>query len=74
MRQLESRIVDLETHHAVITSDRIHMDRRFDKIEEQIKRTEDTLRKIGWFLSVLVTTSLLGAFLNFVLQGGLANG
>ena len=71
VRSIESRVADLETHRAVSVADRAHLDRRFDTLEKQIGQTESTIRKIGWFVGALIATSLLGAFMNFVLSGGL---
>lgn len=73
LRGVEGRLNLIEQDLSAMKNDRIHMDRRFDRVENQINSLTDAIAKVGWFLGALVTTSIIGGFLTWVIGGGFTN-
>lgn len=57
----------LSTAQAVDQERRKHMDKRFDALEERMDRLDGHLTKLVW----LIITSIVVAFMTFVIGGGL---
>lgn len=73
----DQRIQALEKLSVAQTTDKAvrelrdeHLDKRFDKIEDDVGEIKGYLLKIVW----LIVLSLIGALVTFIVQGGLAGG
>lgn len=55
------------TKNALYDQDRTHIDKRFDKIEEDLQEINDVAKKL---IGVIVV-AILSAFLAFMFKGGL---
>jgi len=60
----DRRLHEVETSHAVAETNRTHMDARFDKLEAK-------LAKVFSIVVGGIGLAIIGALMNFILQGGL---
>ncbi len=63
--KIEARVAALELNQAVYSSDKLHMDARFDKIEKLISR-------VSWFVLTPIGVGVLTGIVNWIIGGGLA--
>ena len=64
---LANRSQAMEIAVTRIESDKAHFDRRFDDVIKSVESSKQTATRIVW----LVATGIIGAFVKFIVEGGL---
>lgn len=70
LSSLEKRMASMETNFAVSKRERIHMNQRFERVDEGLHKIYVHITKLVW----LILASIIGAFMTVVIQGGPALG